>query len=90
MAGDYTSTHQWRRLKARVIALEPVCQLALPGICTGTSETADHIIPVADRPDLTFTRSNLRGACGACNRRRSSLPDALVARPGHDPLSVFR
>lgn len=86
---NHTGLSAWRRLRDRVVLEEPVCQIALPGICTGISTTADHILTVKDRPDLTLTRANLRGACDPCNRRRSSLPDHLIARPGHQPLNLF-
>lgn len=63
----------WRRTVDYVITRDPVCQLAYPGICTGTSQTADHITPRShggsDEPH------NLRGACDACNRHRNNGPD---------------
>ena len=58
----------WRRLVAQVIREEPTCWLAYPGICTGRSQTADHVIPRSQGgPD---TRANTRGACHPCNRHR--------------------
>lgn len=62
----------WRRLRDRVVAEEPACWLRLPGICTGASQTADHILTVKERPDLGMERENLRGACTACNRARNA------------------
>jgi 5-methylcytosine-specific restriction endonuclease McrA len=59
----------WRHLRDQVVREEPQCWLHLPG-CTGTSTTADHVIPRSSRPDLTMVRSNLRGACAKCNRKR--------------------
>lgn len=64
---DPRGTRAWRKLRAQVIAEEPWCQLRLPGICTGVSTTADHIIEVDRCPDLAMERSNLRGACAPCN-----------------------
>jgi 5-methylcytosine-specific restriction endonuclease McrA len=61
----------WRRLRARVLAEQPSCQIRLPG-CTGRSEVADHIIPKRYRPDLVLRRENVQGACRACNSRKGS------------------
>jgi 5-methylcytosine-specific restriction endonuclease McrA len=65
--------NQWRLLALRVVREEPVCWLRLPG-CTIRSTTADHIIPVSQRPDLLLVRANCRGACRSCNTARHSLP----------------
>lgn len=68
----------WRRLRDQVVREEPFCQLRLSGFCTIRSQTGDHIVPVSVRPDLKFVRSNVRGACHACNRRRGNLPLPVV------------
>lgn len=85
------SSSRWRRIREQVITEEPNCRIAIPGTCTGVSDTADHIIPRSIRPDLMFVRSNLRGACHACNsklgnggiaRRRLTITPACLAIPG--------
>src|SRR5690349_11441791 len=68
-------TRAWRNLRDQVVAEEPLCQLRL-SVCTGLSETADHIVTVHDRPDLAMERANLRGSCHACNRKRNKYPIA--------------
>jgi hypothetical protein len=50
-----------------------VCWLQIPGVCTHRSTSGDHVIPIKYRPDLALTRSNIRGACGPCNRKRGDL-----------------
>ena len=70
---DPRSTRAWRALRDQVVAEEPRCQLAYPDVCTGRSQTADHIVPVVERPDLGMTRTNLRGACHPCNEHRNHL-----------------
>ena len=72
---DPRSTQAWRQLSIQVRQEEPICWLQYPGICTGLSDTADHIIPIDDRPDLAFSRANCRGACRACNSKRSARGD---------------
>lgn len=56
----------WRRIRQEVLTRDPWCMIAGPG-CTGRSTTADHIVPLCDRPDLAHDMSNLRGACFHCN-----------------------
>jgi 5-methylcytosine-specific restriction endonuclease McrA len=78
---DPRQTRAWRRLRDQVIAEEPTCRLGFPRICTTVSTTADHVIPVTERPDLALTRSNLRGSCAACNGARRTVPnEALILR----------
>lgn len=68
---DPRETRSWRKLRDSVIYEEPLCTINLE-VCTGWTETADHVIPVIERPDLALTRRNLRGACHACNMRRTA------------------
>lgn len=72
-APSQLSSRRWRVLRDRVVREEPLCQLQL-SCCTGRSTTADHIIPVRNRPDLKHVRANLRGSCQPCNMRRGSRP----------------
>ncbi|MEO3415732.1 HNH endonuclease signature motif containing protein [Roseovarius sp. CAU 1744] len=44
----------------------------------------DHIVPVRDRPDLSFTLSNLQILCGSCHARKTRL------EVGHKPLPPNR
>lgn len=92
MAIDPRSTRAWRKLRDQVVAEEPDCRLQLPG-CTFTSTTADHILTVRDRPDLALVRSNLRGSCETCNKRRNARPDdglPLGTAPRPRALDIFR
>lgn len=80
MSRDARGSRAWRRLRDQVVRDEPACTLRYPGVCTGRSQTGDHIVPVAERPDLVLVRSNVRGSCHACNaereRRRRTPPRA--------------
>lgn len=66
------STRAWRKLRDAVIADEPLCWLALPGVCTVRSTTGDHVIP--RELGGTDQRSNVRGACRPCNIARGVTP----------------
>ena len=76
------STSAWRRLRAQVLAEEPSCWLQLPG-CTHIADEVDHVIPYSQAPDLDMVRSNLRGVCRSCNRKRgnASARDVAPRRP---------
>lgn len=84
--GDPRGTMEWRRLRDQVVAEEPVCWLRLDG-CTYWSTTGDHIVPVVERPELALVRSNVRGACLPCNRRRRNRPVGTLITS--DALSFF-
>lgn len=71
-SGGLLTSGRWKKLRAQVIGEEPLCRLMLTG-CTGKSDTADHILPVAYRPDLKYMRANLQGACQSCNMLRTDL-----------------
>lgn len=83
------NTYAWRKLRDQVVAEEPTCRLAFPDLCTGTSQTADHILTRHERPDLAMTRSNLRGACHPCNNARSNTPDSALRLDDHGGALTF-
>ncbi len=58
------ANRQYRKLRLKVLAEEPLCMIRGPK-CTRISTTADHIKPRAQGG--LSVRSNLRGACWACN-----------------------
>jgi 5-methylcytosine-specific restriction endonuclease McrA len=60
------SGRPWRRLREQVLREEPYCAIRGPR-CRLYSTTVDHIVPLSVAPELAHVRSNLRGACGACN-----------------------
>lgn len=72
------------RIKAAVLARDPLCTIQLPG-CTGRSEVPHHVVDAADGG--AFTLDNLAGACHHCNsalggRRAHQSAHAAQARDG--------
>jgi len=68
------------RQRRRILRRDPVCQLAVPGVCTGRSEQVDHCIDAADDgPDEDW---NLQGVCAACHRHKSARRSAARANVG--------
>jgi len=53
----------WDRLRLIVLAEEPICgECQAEGFIVPSTEV-DHIIPIAQRPELRLVRSNLQGLC---------------------------
>jgi len=44
----------------------------------------DHVLPVRDRPDLSYTLNNLQILCGRCHARKTRI------EVGHMPLTPKR
>lgn len=80
--GDPRGGRVWARMVSYIIRRDPTCKLKLD-VCTGKSETADHMIPVEDGG--TNVPNNLQGACHACNKKRGSKPlEGLQEAAGAD------
>ncbi len=86
-------TRAGRKLRDQVVSEEPDCRLRYEGICTGASQTADHIEHWSTHPQLGLVRTNLRGACNACNWHRGKRTDAQVTagqQPRARALDIFK
>lgn len=70
-ASDGRKGRPWRRLRAQILAEEPLCYL-----CRRRASTVvDHVLPLSLYPHLAHERSNLRGACRPCNgSKHNRLP----------------
>jgi 5-methylcytosine-specific restriction endonuclease McrA len=67
MAGSLYSTARRQRLRRQILARDGYqCRIGGPR-CAGYAETAHHIIPSSQRPDLFFDPANLAAACKPCN-----------------------
>lgn len=68
-------TGRWQRIRKLFLAAHPLC--ADPYAThrrEGRVEVAaevDHVLPLAQRPDLAFTFGNLQGLCSNCHDRKS-------------------
>lgn len=80
-------TQAWRKLSAEVRAAESRCRWCLRPLPL-SKRVADHIIPLAQAPDLALSRDNLAVACAGCNTRRgrwSKVPDPEAPPPRLPP-----
>lgn len=57
----------WRRVRAMVLADEPLCRLCNEHGRVTTATVVDHIIRVKVRPDLRLVRENLQPLCKSCH-----------------------
>jgi 5-methylcytosine-specific restriction endonuclease McrA len=65
-AGKYDKA--WRAIRLEVLGRDGWrCQL-----CGRQASAVDHIVPLAERPDLRLERSNLRAICTPCNTNREN------------------
>lgn len=83
-------TSAWRTLAAEVRASASRCRWCLRPLPL-SKRVADHIVPLAERPDLALDRNNLAVACQGCNVRRgrnARIPDPEAPRPDAAPVNV--
>jgi len=63
----------WMRLRAIVLAREPLCRTCLATTGRAVPATVvDHIQDIADRPDLRLEESNLQTLCRGCHNRKTA------------------
>jgi 5-methylcytosine-specific restriction endonuclease McrA len=57
------STERWRRLRAQLLAVEPLCRVCLKAGRVTATTVADHKIPHRGDPKLFWNFDNLQGLC---------------------------
>jgi 5-methylcytosine-specific restriction endonuclease McrA len=75
---------QWQALRARKLHTDPICEIGkwcsdLPLVRRQATEV-DHIVPIAERPDLRLAWWNLQSVCRQCHRWKT-------ARDNHPAMS---
>jgi hypothetical protein len=73
-----TPTHNWgqgstipARVKDQVRRRDGVCQIAIPGVCTGRIDEMDHVVGLAEqgqRRTPTLDANALQGVCSPCHK----------------------
>lgn len=65
----------WRRLRRLKLQLSPLCECdrCLSAHTVALAEVVDHIIPIAERPDLRLDLSNLRSMTKRCHDHHTGL-----------------
>lgn len=64
----------WRACRRQYLAAHPMCvgYGERQGMCGALAAEADHIVSVAEAPDLRLKWSNLRPLCKACHSARTA------------------
>ena len=76
---------RWIALRTIVKREEPYCQSGVLCDPHGTgrraeTEVIDHIVPVRQRPDLMWERTNLQGLCKADHDRKTAMEDSSFVK----------
>ena len=71
---------KWRKIRAVVVAEEPLCRHCLLIGRTKATQEVDHIIPHKGDHELFVRRDNLQGLCKQCNSRKTATEDSAFAR----------
>jgi len=67
--------HLWQRLRLQILAAEPLCRdCAADGRVTA-AEVVDHIVTIAEAPELRLEASNCAPLCRPCHNRKTATRD---------------
>lgn len=80
---DPRSTARWRRLRALVLARQPLCSDPYglhPDHLTPATQV-DHRFGVWERPDLVYDMMNLTPLCTSCHAHKSTMERRHLRQP---------
>jgi 5-methylcytosine-specific restriction protein A len=73
--------YRWRKLRAAILAGEPLCRLCAERGLTVPATDVDHIVPKAPgEPGQCVTAEELMPLCHACHSRKTSTQDQGFGR----------
>ncbi|MCB1716798.1 MAG: HNH endonuclease [Candidatus Competibacteraceae bacterium] len=62
---------EWRMLRAHILKLDNGGHSTVYCGCGQLATVVDHIVPIAERPDLRLAPTNLRPMCKRCHDRHT-------------------
>jgi hypothetical protein len=65
----------WDRLRAAILAEEPMCRECARRGIERAAQTLDHVVPIRDAPELRLDPTNLQPLCWPCHRRKTNSRD---------------
>jgi len=65
-------TRLWRKVRAFVLATDPLCRECIKNGVVSQPTDVDHIVPVRLDDDGFFVLSNLQPLCTSCHRSKSA------------------
>lgn len=75
----------WRRLRLAFLDANPLCRFCADADRVEAATVVDHIIAIADRPDLRLDWSNLRPLCKPCHDRHTAREQAFGGKASRRP-----
>lgn len=79
----------WHRLRRAYLATHPLCAECQRAGRVRAAEEVDHVIPIAERPDLRLVWSNLQSLCKPCHRRKTARGNRPMT-PGERVIARLR
>jgi 5-methylcytosine-specific restriction protein A len=72
---------QWQKVRDMFLHTHALCEMDCKdkGLVVA-AEVVDHIIPIAERPELRLDPSNLRAACKPCHDRRTAREQGFARK----------
>ncbi|WP_075498370.1 HNH endonuclease [Moritella viscosa] len=67
----YNST-KWKRLRARKLKANPICEECLTYNVVTPTDIIDHVIEINDNSELAYCYSNLRSLCHSCHNTKTA------------------
>ena len=67
MSHPMYKTARWKRLRALILAREPLCRMCKALGITSPSDVVDHIVPHRGDDRLAWDEANLQGVCTPCH-----------------------
>jgi len=66
----------WQRLRLAYLAQHPLCRMCEAQGRVTAASVVDHVLTIADRPDLRLDWNNLQPLCKPCHDRDKQREDA--------------
>jgi len=68
---DFYRSMEWQNMRIYILYRDKTCRKCSTEERPVMAEEVDHIIDIADRPDLRLDPNNLQGLCKSCHSKKS-------------------
>jgi 5-methylcytosine-specific restriction enzyme A len=68
---SFYTTQEWKNLREYVLSKEPFCRECSKNGRLKAATIVDHIIDIADAPELRLIETNLQPLCETCHNRKT-------------------
>lgn len=79
----------WHKLRRSILRRDPLCAMCRQAGRVRAAMEVDHIIPIAERPDLRLVEDNLQPLCRPCHRIKTAM-DGRDQTPGQRVIERLR